>query len=152
MELKFSLFGLQEVSGFHRDVSTKLKLAVKAVDKFRRAIRLRPDFDHGCYNLGTIFYTHACTARSQLQKSQMDNRQLTPDDNALISALCILIGGEKSGGEAIDTMLQAAGCYITLAFALQPGKEVYQQSLRVVHMMRMLPKPYLRIGYLKAPR
>lgn len=29
------------------------------MDKFRLALRSRPDFDRGCYNLGTVFYTFA---------------------------------------------------------------------------------------------
>ena len=29
------------------------------MDKFRMAIRLQPEFDRGCYNLGTVFYTFA---------------------------------------------------------------------------------------------
>lgn len=30
-----------------------------AMEKFRLTLRSRPDFDRGCYNLGTVFYTFA---------------------------------------------------------------------------------------------
>ncbi|GMH38506.1 hypothetical protein BSKO_06390 [Bryopsis sp. KO-2023] len=140
---------LQEVSSFHHDLSTKLRLAVKAIDKFRRAIRLRPDFDHGCYNLGTIFYSHACILRTQLQKSQPNEYQSS--EGALLPIFSLLVGGEKATSEAVDIMMRTAAQYIVLAYALQPAKEVYQQSLRVVQNMHTLPKPYLAAGYLKAP-
>ena len=34
-------------------------LVARSVSKFRRAIRLRPEFDRACYNLGTVVYAHA---------------------------------------------------------------------------------------------
>ena len=27
---------------------------------------MRPDFDRGCYNLGTVCYSYACTLQSEL--------------------------------------------------------------------------------------
>lgn len=32
----------------------------------RCAVRMRPDFDRGCYNLGTVCYSYACTLQSEL--------------------------------------------------------------------------------------
>ncbi len=29
-------------------------------------VRLRPDFDRGCYNLGTVLYTYACAVQAEL--------------------------------------------------------------------------------------
>lgn len=29
-------------------------------------MRMRPDFDRGCYNLGTVCYSYACTLQSEL--------------------------------------------------------------------------------------
>jgi len=34
-------------------------LVAHSIAKFRRAIRLRPEFDRACYNLGTVVYAHA---------------------------------------------------------------------------------------------
>lgn len=36
----------------------------QSVQKFRKAIRLRPEFDRACYNLGTVYYSHAHTLSS----------------------------------------------------------------------------------------
>lgn len=30
-----------------------------AVSKFRRALRVNPEFDRACYNLGTVLFNHA---------------------------------------------------------------------------------------------
>lgn len=32
----------------------------------RHAVRLRPDFDRGCYNLGTVCYAYACTLQGEV--------------------------------------------------------------------------------------
>lgn len=40
-----------------------------SVAKFRRAIRLRPEFDRACYNLGTVVYSHAFALQSLAQAS-----------------------------------------------------------------------------------
>ena len=34
-------------------------LVAHSIAKFRRAVRLRPEFDRACYNLGTVVYAHA---------------------------------------------------------------------------------------------
>ncbi len=49
---------LQELTAL-RPPSERAYLVDAAVSKFRRAIRLRPDFDRACYNLGTVCYAHA---------------------------------------------------------------------------------------------
>ncbi len=49
---------LQELTGL-RPGSERAFLVGAATAKFRRAIRLRPEFDRACYNLGTVFYSHA---------------------------------------------------------------------------------------------
>ena len=38
----------------------------QSIARFRRAIRLRPDFDRACYNLGTVFYAFACAQQSSV--------------------------------------------------------------------------------------
>lgn len=48
------------------------------------------------------------------------------------------------------TLLAVAAQYICLAHALQPSKDIYRKSLSVVR--QMLPLPFLRAGYLTAPR
>lgn len=50
---------VQELSGDARDWSERDALVHAAMEKFRLTIRSRPDFDRGCYNLGTVFYTFA---------------------------------------------------------------------------------------------
>lgn len=41
-------------------------LVVYALEKFRHAVRLRPDFDRGCYNMGTVLYSYACAVQAEL--------------------------------------------------------------------------------------
>ncbi len=42
----------------------RAQLVGQSVQKFRNAIRLRPEFDRACYNLGTVYYSHAHTLSS----------------------------------------------------------------------------------------
>jgi hypothetical protein len=51
---------------------------------------------------------------------------------------------------SVRTLLAGAAQYICLAHALQPSKDIYRKSLAVVR--QMLPLPFLRAGYLTAPR
>ena len=51
---------------------------------------------------------------------------------------------------SVRTLLAVAAQYICLAHALQPAKEIYRKSLGVVR--QMLPLPFLRAGFLTAPR
>ena len=44
---------------------------MQAIDKFRRSVRFQLDFDHGCYNMGTIYYTHAAQIRESLKNSNV---------------------------------------------------------------------------------
>jgi hypothetical protein len=55
----FDVCVLQELSGDARDWVERDALVHAAMEKFRLTIRSRPDFDRGCYNLGTVFYTFA---------------------------------------------------------------------------------------------
>eukprot|EP00882_Tetradesmus_deserticola_P029949 GHRQ01033586.1.p1 GENE.GHRQ01033586.1~~GHRQ01033586.1.p1 ORF type:complete len:292 (+),score=102.29 GHRQ01033586.1:299-1174(+) len=55
---------LQELSADARDWAERHALVRSAMDKFRLALRSRPDFDRGCYNLGTVFYTFAMALQS----------------------------------------------------------------------------------------
>lgn len=121
---------LQELSADARDWRSRDALVRHAMAKFRLAIRARPDFDRGCYNLGTVFYTFACAVQSE---------QGQPRD-----------APSRAGRDAAARALFAtAAQYIALAAALQPGKEIYRKSLSVVR--QMLPLPFLRAGYLSAP-
>jgi hypothetical protein len=56
---------VQELSSDARDWRTRDSLVRCAMTKFRMALRARPDFDRGCYNLGTVFYTFACAMQSE---------------------------------------------------------------------------------------
>jgi hypothetical protein len=51
---------------------------------------------------------------------------------------------------SVRTLLAVAAQYICLAHALQPAKDIYRKSLGVVR--QMLPLPFLRAGFLTAPR
>jgi hypothetical protein len=119
---------LQELSSDARVWSERDALVIAAMDKFRLALRSRPDFDRGCYNLGTVFYTFAMALQSE------------PDSSLSKSARDVLV----------RTLLAVAAQYICLAHALQPSKDIYRKSLSVVR--QMLPLPFLRAGYLTSPR
>ena len=54
---------LQELSTMAAD-HERAQLVRQSVQKFRQAIRLRPEFDRACYNLGTVYYSHAHTLSS----------------------------------------------------------------------------------------
>lgn len=49
-----------------RPPAQRAALVRQSISKFRRAIRLRPDFDRACYNLGTVIYAFACTQQSSM--------------------------------------------------------------------------------------
>lgn len=57
---------LQELSTMRAPLERVL-LVQQSVAKFRRAIRLRPEFDRACYNLGTVYYAHACSLQNEVQ-------------------------------------------------------------------------------------
>lgn len=67
---------------------------------------------------------------------------------------CTAEGGSSSSKQSKDvsvrTLLAGAAQYICLAHALQPSKDIYRKSLAVVR--QMLPLPFLRAGFLTAPR
>eukprot|EP00879_Flechtneria_rotunda_P021099 GHRR01022228.1.p1 GENE.GHRR01022228.1~~GHRR01022228.1.p1 ORF type:complete len:452 (+),score=168.60 GHRR01022228.1:388-1743(+) len=119
---------LQELSADAGDWFKRDSLVRSAMDKFRLALRSRPDFDRGCYNLGTVFYTFAMALQN------------TSDNSA----------SRQSHDHSVRTLLAVAAQYICLAHALQPSKDIYRKSLSVVR--QMLPLPFLRAGYLTAPR
>jgi hypothetical protein len=50
---------LQELFAFAATPGARRELVPCAIDKFRHILRQRPDFDRGCYNLGTVFYACA---------------------------------------------------------------------------------------------
>lgn len=54
---------LQELSSM-RGPSEQRYLVHHSIAKFRRALRQRPEFDRACYNLGTVFYSHACALQA----------------------------------------------------------------------------------------
>ncbi|KAK9806699.1 hypothetical protein WJX73_010014 [Symbiochloris irregularis] len=128
---------LQELAS-ERPPAERRRLTRHSVAKFRRAMRQRPEFDRACYNLGTVFYAHAC----QLQHSAQQHlsSQLTQDAEAHAQ--------EKAQEALIRSTFALAAQYIVLAHVLQPGREVYQRSLGVVQPL--LPLPYLRTGWLQA--
>jgi len=103
------------------------KLMGWAAEKFRRAMRLRPDFHRSAYNLGTVYYAHAAA----LGHHQWPGTE----------------GAPSSTEGSVDALFQMAAQYVCLAFALEPYKEVYQSSYAVVRAQ--LPLPYLRSGYLR---
>ena len=62
---------LQELSTM-RSPAERLLLVQQSVAKFRRAIRLRPEFDRACYNLGTVYYAHACSLQNEFHNPAAD--------------------------------------------------------------------------------
>eukprot|EP00210_Caulerpa_lentillifera_P000187 g182.t1 len=135
---------LQEVSNYETNLHKKLELAVHAIDKFRRAIRLRLDFDHGCYNMGTIFYTHAINLK------EAEASEYTTEDGQYISPLRELIGNESQFEDVTESMMQSAAQYICLAAAIESTNKVYRGSVSIVK--HNLPRPYLRAGHLVVAR
>lgn len=57
---------LQELSTMRADAE-RGRLVAQSVAKFRAAIRLRPEFDRACYNLGTVYYSHAFALQTAAQ-------------------------------------------------------------------------------------
>lgn len=62
---------LQELSTM-RSPAERILLVQQSVAKFRRAIRLRPEFDRACYNLGTVYYAHACSLQNESNNPAAD--------------------------------------------------------------------------------
>eukprot|EP01025_Chloroclados_australasicus_P064676 TRINITY_DN8672_c0_g1_i1.p1 TRINITY_DN8672_c0_g1~~TRINITY_DN8672_c0_g1_i1.p1 ORF type:complete len:605 (+),score=93.43 TRINITY_DN8672_c0_g1_i1:135-1817(+) len=150
------------------------ELISAAVEKFRDALRLRPDFDRGCYNLGTVYYTHASRFQAQasrLLKHQRDLQHAEQESLAapqnqvrrlLLSGKLSVTEREKSAiSESASIMVEvdklkerarawfvSAARYIALAHALQPFKEVYKKSLGFIHMH--VPSPFLMRGEMVA--
>jgi hypothetical protein len=95
---------------------------------------------------GTVLYSHACT----LQEALLSNQDAAEPD-----ALAAYGGGSKAGGggrgaaeQHVQSTFAHAAQYIALAYAMQPGKQVYSDSLAAVQ--RLLPLPHLRVGPLLA--
>ena len=148
---------LQELSTMVPD-HERAQLVGQSVQKFRRAIRLRPEFDRACYNLGTVYYSHAHTlsssAAAQLS-SQLTQAGVLLMQLVLINMLqfsawqCVCCcqherchswwymqdrqreRQERADDEEIESAFRLAALYITLAFALQPKRDVYKRSLKV---------------------
>ena len=59
---------LQELTAL-RPAGERPFLVGAATARFRRAIRLRPEFDRACYNLGTVFYSHAVVLQNEAEGS-----------------------------------------------------------------------------------
>lgn len=66
---------LQEISTMG-DPAERVLLVQQSVSKFRRAIRLRPEFDRACYNLGTVYYAHACSLQNEVQSALAQPEQV----------------------------------------------------------------------------
>eukprot|EP00884_Botryococcus_braunii_P019778 jgi/Botrbrau1/6484/Bobra.0034s0057.1 len=128
---------LQELSTM-RGPSEQRYLVHHSIAKFRRAIHLRPEFDRACYNLGTVFYSHACTLQAAARQAL--SSFLTQDLRDLQR--------ERATEAATNLAFALAGQYIAVAYALSPAKDVYRSSLSVVQSL--LPLPYLRAGFLTA--
>lgn len=71
-----------------RPMQERLSLVRLAVAKFRRAIRLRPEFDRACYNLGTVYYAYATSL--QMDAAARMSAQLTQVGSYLLCAWMFL--------------------------------------------------------------
>ncbi|KAL3142190.1 hypothetical protein ABBQ38_002540 [Trebouxia sp. C0009 RCD-2024] len=125
---------LQELSTM-RSPAERILLVQQSVAKFRRAIRLRPEFDRACYNLGTVYYAHACSLQGEVQ-------------NASAQQEAVSGGAEPTSEAVLRRTFALAAQYILLSYVLQPAKEVYSKSLQVIK--QLLPLPHLRAGRLLA--
>ncbi|XP_020249285.1 uncharacterized protein LOC109826675, partial [Asparagus officinalis] len=114
---------LQELSAIV-PVREKPAIVHSAISKFRASIRLQFDFHRAIYNLGTVLYG---LAEDTLRLDrQINAKEISPSE---LYSLCAI--------------------YIAAAHALKPSYSVYRGALRLVRTM--LPLPYLKVGYLKAP-
>lgn len=52
-----------------RSPAERILLVQQTVAKFRKAIWLQPEFDRACYNLGAVYYAHACSLSSEAQSA-----------------------------------------------------------------------------------
>lgn len=104
-----------------------------------------PAFDRACYNLGTVLYADACARQEALlagsgaQQQQQGGEVPRPPPAA----------GGAAAREAERTVRSAfahSAQYIALAYCLQPGRQVYRDSLSAVQ--RLLPLPALRASAL----
>ena len=78
-----------------RPPAERPRLVRHSVAKFRRAMRQRPEFDRACYNLGTVFYAHACQLQHASQ--QRLSSQLTQVGPPIL-AICLM-------SEAFDAVM-----------------------------------------------
>ncbi|KAI3689924.1 hypothetical protein L2E82_47895 [Cichorium intybus] len=99
----------------------KQTIVKSAISKFRAAIQLQFDFHRAIYNLGTVLYGLA-------------------EDTSRIGGTIDVSPNELYSQSAI---------YIAAAHSLKPNYSVYTSALKLVRSM--LPKPYLKVGYLTAP-
>ncbi|KAM7279259.1 hypothetical protein ACFE04_006393 [Oxalis oulophora] len=114
---------LQELSAIV-PAREKQTIVRSAISKFRAAIQLQFDFHRAIYNLGTVLYG---LAEDTLRTGGSANpKDISPNELYSQSAI-----------------------YIVAAHSLKPNYSVYSSALRLVRSM--LPLPYLKVGYLKAP-
>lgn len=140
---------LQELSedmkyGGERDV-----LLRQAIAKFRQAVRARPDYDSGCYNLGRSCYTYACTLQGELAGASASRNVTAPSSPMSVAEAEEAAQSWQAREAEASSMFTHSAQYICLAFVLQQQKAVYRQSLNVVK--QLLPLPFLRAGFLSAP-
>lgn len=114
---------LQELSAIV-PAKEKHNIVKTAISKFRAAIQLQFDFHRAIYNLGTVLY-------------------------GLAEDLLRIGGSVSSKDVSPDELYSQCAIYIAAAHALKPNYSVYRSALRLVRSM--LPLPYLKVGYLKAP-
>lgn len=124
-------------------------LMAASIMKFRQAIRLRPEFDRACYNLGTVLYSYATELQSEVELSRDTSIDASSSGQAPLGGQHHRQGAMEKAKAYVDMTFQLAAQYITLAQALQPAKEVYRKSMQVLR--HMLPLPALRSGYLRVP-
>lgn len=132
---------LQELSADVKDGADRDALVAHALHKFRLAVRCAPDFDRGCYNLGTVFYTYACTLQTEMA-AHVKGAPGVGDNMAPRS--------RSEWDASVRRLFSIAALYICLSYALQPTKDIYRKGVSVVR--NMLPLPFLRAGHLTAPR
>jgi hypothetical protein len=113
------------VEDVNRARMARVEFLTRAVDKFRRALRLEPCFDRGVYNLGTAMY--ALNAEFAALRAGVVGTSAEDD--------------ERAYGDMSREYANASAVYVALALANSPSNSVYTQSFALVK--HVLPKPYV---------
>jgi hypothetical protein len=69
-----------------------------AIEKFRYSLRLRPDFDRGCYNLGWVYHAHAANLQKEALGGAKGMQLLGATTSCAPRVLCMVLPGKWLDG------------------------------------------------------